>query len=153
MPQRRALARANLARVCASLAASGSGSARARRAATDPRVLERMVRDVFGHWMRTYAESALAPHYSREDLAARVSLATPEITARALAHVATGAQTRGRIYVGFHHGAVELSGLYAVRLADLRVTGPMEQVANPGVRRYFDQTRGELGINLVPSEG
>ena len=43
-PARRAQARANLARVCEALAASGRGSAAARRAATDPDALERLVR-------------------------------------------------------------------------------------------------------------
>ena len=55
-PARRAQARANLARVCEGLAASGRGSAAARRAATDPDALERLVRAAFRHGARYYLE-------------------------------------------------------------------------------------------------
>ena len=48
-PGRAAMARANLARVCAWLAAEGRGPARARRAASDPRALESLVRAAYRH--------------------------------------------------------------------------------------------------------
>ena len=61
MPGRRARVRANLLRVCNYLAETQTGSARARRAASDARLLDRLVKDAFRHWTRTYAESAIAP--------------------------------------------------------------------------------------------
>ncbi len=55
-PNRRRQARANLARVCEGLAASGRGTALARRAAVDPEALERTVRAAFRHAARYYVE-------------------------------------------------------------------------------------------------
>jgi plasmid stabilization system protein ParE len=62
-PSRAAQARANLRRVCEGLAATGRGSARTRRAATDPAELERLVRACFRHTVRYYLEVARASRY------------------------------------------------------------------------------------------
>ena len=61
MPARRRLVRANLRRVCVELASRGTGPERARTAATNDRALDALVRSAFGHWVRTYVESAIAP--------------------------------------------------------------------------------------------
>ena len=65
-PAKRAQARANLQRVCEGLAATGAGSTRARRAATDPDALERLVRACFRHAARYYVEVARTGGYDLE---------------------------------------------------------------------------------------
>jgi KDO2-lipid IV(A) lauroyltransferase len=147
MPSRRRLVRENLRLVCLDLARRNQGSERARRAATDERELEALVRSAFEHWVRTYAESAIAPASGRGGLLDRVELANPDVAHRAL-HPAPGG--RGVIYVGFHFGSVELAAAYAARNADLDVAGPMERLSNPALRAYFERTREQLGVRLLP---
>lgn len=151
MPARRALVRDNLERVCRHLAATQQASPRIRAAARSPRELDRLVRGAFQHWARSYAESAVAPRYSADDLRSRVVLETPETAREALGAAAPGEQ--GRIFVGFHFGSVELAALYAARTGAVPVSGPMETVKNPALRAYFERTRGKLGIDLLPLAG
>jgi KDO2-lipid IV(A) lauroyltransferase len=148
MPARRNQVKANLRRVCVELARRGTGSERARRAGTDERELDALVRSAFEHWVRTYAESALAS--GNGGMIDRVELANPEVTQRAL-HPAPGGH--GVIYVGFHFGSVELAAAYAARHTDLDVAGPMERVTNPALGAYFERTRQQLGVRLLPIEG
>jgi KDO2-lipid IV(A) lauroyltransferase len=146
---RRRLVRANLERVVRWLDATGGAtSPAAAAAARDPRALDRLVRDVFGHWVTTYAESALAPRYDAAALRSRVRLETPEAVERAVAPVPAGRP--GILYVGMHFGAVELAGLYAARTGHVPVGGPMETIANPAVQAYFERTRRALGVEVVP---
>ena len=147
MPRRRALVRENLLRVCLWLDAQDRATPRVRAAARDPRRLDALVRDAFGHWARTYAESAMAPRYDAATLRDRIRLDAPETT-RAALHPEPD-DHRGRIYVGFHFGAVELGALYAARLGRVPVAGPMETVASPALRAYFEHTRGALGVGIV----
>ena len=56
-PDRAAVARGNLAHIVEQLAARGAGPARARAAARDAAALERLVRGVFRHAARAYAET------------------------------------------------------------------------------------------------
>jgi lauroyl/myristoyl acyltransferase len=149
MPVRRRQVRANLQRVCLDLARRDVGSERARRAANDERELDALVRSAFEHWVRTYAESAVAPASGPGGLLDRVELANPEVAQRAL-HPAPGG--RGVIYVGFHFGSVELAAAYAARNADLDIAGPMERLTNPALRAYFERTREQLGVRLLPIE-
>ena len=148
LPERRALVRANLQRVCAWLAAEDLASIEVRRAARGGRDLDRLVRAAFGHWARTYAESALAPRYGPGTLRDRVRLDTPQAARDALQPGPT--DHRGRIYIGFHFGAVELAALYASRLGGVPVGGPMESVTDPALRAYFERTRAALGVEIVP---
>lgn len=151
MPARRALVRANLGRVCRALDAAGVASPRVRAAARDHRRLEAMVRDVFGYWIVTYVESAMAPRYDATALRARVRLVDPGVTATALGPVPPGSP--GPIFVGLHFGSVELGALYAARVGAVPISGPMEQVTNPIMRDYFDRTRGALGMDILPMRG
>jgi KDO2-lipid IV(A) lauroyltransferase len=147
MPGRRALVRSNLGRVCRWLDENDRASPRVRAAARDEHALDRLVRDAFGHWFRTYAEAAMAPRYDQEALHARIRLDTVEAAEAALGPAIPG---RGRIYIGFHFGSVELAALYAARESQVSIAGPMESVANPALRAYFESARGALGIGLVP---
>jgi KDO2-lipid IV(A) lauroyltransferase len=52
-----------------------------------------------------------------------------------------------------HFGSVDLSGLYATRVAGRRVTAPMERLADPDARAWFERVRGALGVTIVPTEG
>ncbi len=147
MPQRRALVRANLGRVCRWLDENDMASPRVRAAARDERALDRLVRDAFGHWFRTYAEAANAPRYDRKTLSARIRLDTVETARAALGPAVPG---RGRIFIGFHFGSIELAALYAARESKVPIAGPMEAVANPALRAYFEKARSALGIGIVP---
>lgn len=147
MPGRRALVRSNLGRVCRWLDKNDLASPRVRAAARDDHALDRLVRDAFGNWFRTYAEAAVAPRYDREALSARIRLDTVETAQAALG---PGVPGRGRIYIGFHFGSTELAALYAARESGVAISGPMETVANPVLRAYFEKARSALGIGIVP---
>lgn len=148
MGGRRALARANLARVCRALDAAGEGSARVRAAATDARALDDLVRDVFGHWFVAYLEGAIVPRYDAETVRRRVRLMDPELTAAALLPVPPGLP--GPIFTGLHLGSVEMAGLYAARMSPMRIVGPMEQLRDPILADYFRRTRAAVGIDIIP---
>lgn len=148
MGQRRTLARANLSRVCRALDETGRATPRASAAARDARILDDLVRDVFGHWIVSYLESAIAPSYDRSAIRRRVRIADPALTSEALAPAAPGGP--GTVYAGMHLGAVEMAGVYAVRTTSMRLAGPMERVANPILADYFLRTRGAIGFDLIP---
>ncbi len=151
MPERRALVRANLGRVCRALDDAGTATPRVAAAARDPRRLDALVRDVFGHWVLTYVESAMLTRYDADALRARIQLSDPDLTRMALERVPDG--TPGQIFVGLHLGSVELAASYAALVGQMPVSGPMEQVANPMLRDYFRRTRGALGMELLPIRG
>jgi lauroyl/myristoyl acyltransferase len=151
MPARRALVRANLGRVCRVLDTTGMATPAVRAAAHDGRRLDAMVRSVFGYWIVTYVESAMAPRYDAASLRERVRLTDPDLTVSALGPVPAGSP--GPIFVGLHFGSVELGALYAARLGRLPLSGPMEAVTNPVMRDYFARTRGALGMELLPVRG
>jgi KDO2-lipid IV(A) lauroyltransferase len=52
--------------------------------------------------------------------------------------------------MAMHFGSVDLSALYGVRVGGLPLTGPMESVASPLGRAYFDHVRFALGVTIVP---
>ena len=147
LPERRSLVRSNLKRVVDWLVENDQATPRVRRAATDPRSLDRMVRDCFGHWVVTYAEAALAPRYSRAELEHRFTRAYPEVTAEALSVPEPGQP--GPIHMAMHFGSVDLSALYGARVGPLPLTGPMEFLETPLARAYFDRVRRDLDVTIV----
>jgi phosphatidylinositol dimannoside acyltransferase len=151
MPARRALVRANLARVCAWLVAEGRATPEVAAAAADPARLEALTRSAFGHWALSYAEAALAPRYGARELRERIVTHDPEAAAEALARPGPGQV--GRIQLGLHFGSVDLAGLYGTRVSGLPVTAPMERVANPLARAWFEHIRRALGVTIVPVAG
>jgi KDO2-lipid IV(A) lauroyltransferase len=143
-PARAAQARANVGRVCTSLAATGRGTALARRAATDPAALERMVRASFRHAVRYYLEVARTGGYDLETALARIDVETPDEVREALE---SGTPV---IIVGMHFGAIELPVVMVSHLVGHRVTAPMETVADPGLQHWFIESRSRVGVNIVP---
>jgi phosphatidylinositol dimannoside acyltransferase len=151
LPERRRLVRANLERVVRWLVENDMANPRVVRAAGDPRSLDRLVRATFGHWAVTYAEAALGPRYSGEQLARRFVRAYPEASAAALSIPAPG--DPGPIHLAMHFGSVDLSAIYGARVGKLPLTGPMEFVESPLARAYFDRVRFEMGVTIVPLAG
>jgi len=148
MPARRRQVRRNLQRVCDWLVASDMASPRVAAAANDRRAMDRLVRATFGHWLVTYAEGAMAPRYSAAQLKRSFVASDPAASAETLS--ARPAGQVGLIHMAMHFGSVDLSALYGTRVGVLPMTGPMEMVASPLARAYFDHVRGELGIDIVP---
>jgi phosphatidylinositol dimannoside acyltransferase len=143
-PSRRAQARANLARACEDLAATGRGPLRARRAATDPDALERLVRALFRHTVRYYLEVARAGTYTTEEAVARIDVVTPD----SVREVVEAQQPI--IVVGMHYGALELPAIEVVHLLGHTVTAPMELVGNPVLREWFLRSRARTGVDIIP---
>jgi KDO2-lipid IV(A) lauroyltransferase len=143
-PARRAQARANLRRVCEHLAASGRGSGLARRAAADPAALERLVHRCFRHAARYYLEVARTAGYRAADIVARLDLETPEVVADAL--------DAGRpiMLIGMHFGSIEVPVVFVSHRSGKLFTGPMETLADPGLHRWFVETRSRVGVRIVP---
>lgn len=148
---RRRLLRRNLERVVGYLAANGMANPRTVAAAQGGRALDAMVSSAFGHWVVTYAESARAPTYDAAALRERVRLEDAAAVHSALAPVAPGG--KGVLFVGLHFGAVEIGGLFAAKTGSVPIAGPMESVANPVMREYFERTRRSLGVEVYPIKG
>lgn len=148
LPERRELVRSNLKRVVDWLVANDQASPLVRRAAADPRSLDRMVRTCFGHWVVTYAEAALGPRYSADELDRRFDPVDPQTSAEALSVPEPGKP--GPIHLAMHFGSVDLSALYGARVGSLPLTGPMEFVEAPLARAYFERVRNELDVTIVP---
>ena len=141
---KRAQARANLRRACEGLAAAGTGPPRARRAATDPAALERLVRASFRHAARYYLEVLRAGRVDLDEALERISLERPDEFRRTL----QGGPPI--IIVGMHYGAIELPTVLLSGLAGHAVTAPMETVTDPGLAHWFRTTRSRVGVNVVP---
>ncbi len=148
-PRRRRLVRANLGRVVGYLAAHNMGGERVAAAARDNHALDRLVRDAFGHYVRGYLEGAILPAYASEKRLAKIHLDDASLVDRALG-VRGQQRSGGLIIVGLHFGAIEIPGLWATKRLGLRITAPMETVADPDIQSYFEQTRAASGLNLVP---
>ena len=147
-PQRRRLVRANLGRVVHYLADNGMAGERISAAAREPQSLDRLVRDAFGHYVRGYLETATLPRYASEARLARVRPDDP-----ALADRAFGADgNRGVVIVGLHFGAIEIPGLWATKRLGRRITAPMETIADPDLQAYFERSRRQTGLNVIPAE-
>ena len=142
-PARAAQARRNLARVVAELDRRDRGSPLVRRAATDPRALERLVRLAFRHDARYYLEILRAPSLTPAIFEARVVVETPETVEATFAH------GRPVIFVSGHFGPIELPALYLAHRSGRTFVAPMETVDDPPLQRWFERTRGSLGVRIV----
>ena len=143
-PERAAQARANLRRVCEGLDGQGRGTRLARRAATDPDALELLVRRCFRHTVRYYLEVARIGSVDLQQALDRVAVETPDAVREALQ------SGRPVVVLGMHFGAIELPAIVVAHLVGHRVSGPMETVADPAIQRWFETTRGRVGITIVP---
>jgi phosphatidylinositol dimannoside acyltransferase len=141
-PARAARARRNLSRVAEGLVASGTGSAAAQRAGSDPDALERLVRLAFRHAARYYGEVARAGHVTPGEVERRLILDDPETVDAAF-------DGRPMIIVGLHFGALELPAVYVAQRAGHPVSAPMETIDNPALQQWFEETRGRLGVRIV----
>lgn len=140
-PDRAAQARRNLRRVVTDLEARGRGSNRVRAAATDPRALERLVRQAFRHAARYYLEVARTPAMRPSDLDRRLDLETPDVIDAAF----VGGPV---VFVGLHFGAIELPALFLASRVGGAVA-PMETIADRGLQEWFVRTRGAAGVRIV----
>ena len=143
-PRRAAQARANLGRVCEGLAAQGRGSTLVRRAATDPDALEGIVRAAFRHAARYYLEVARAGGYESDAILARIDVQTPGEVETALR------SGNPVILIGMHYGAIEVPVIVAHEMVGHTITAPMETVGDPGLARWFRETRSRVGVHIVP---
>jgi lauroyl/myristoyl acyltransferase len=143
-PDRAAQARANLRRVCEALDAQERGTRLARRAATDPAALERLVRACFRQAARYYLEVARTGSYDVDTAVSRVDVETPGEVRDALM------SGQPVVLIGMHFGALELPAIYVAHLVGRPVTAPMEDVADPALRRWFMTSRGRVGMTIVP---
>jgi lauroyl/myristoyl acyltransferase len=160
--QRRAVARANLAQICRYLAAHDlvEPDSPAALAARDERALERLLRAAFGHYVRTYLEVAIMPAYARADHTDRLVADDPALVAAAFGlgddaarHDDTqAADDRPALVVAMHFGAVEMPALWGAQHG-LRVTAPMETLADADLQTYLARGRGASGIHLVGQRG
>lgn len=151
-PGRRRLVRGNLERVVRSLAERGMGGDRVATAARDPRSLDRLVRDAFGHYVRGYLEVAILPAYATDERLARVQPDDPTQADRAFGSTTDRAQRSPLIIVGLHFGALEIPGLWATRKLGRQITAPMETIADPDLQSYFEHSRRATGLNVIPVE-
>jgi len=143
-PGAAAVARLNLRRVTAWLAAEGLGPEPARRAANDPVALERLVRAAFRHRARYYLEVARLPAMDQAYVRERIVVETPGAVERVFAPGA-----RPVVFVGAHFGSIELPGVYLAARTGRHPVAPMETLADPELQRYFVRTRGAIGVRIV----
>jgi KDO2-lipid IV(A) lauroyltransferase len=142
-PRRAAQARRNLRRVVDHLVATGAGPDRVRAAASDPRALERLVRDAFRHNARYYLEVIRAPALTPAIFDERITVETPEVVEAAFA------RNRPIVFISGHFGPIELPGLYLANRFGRRVVAPMEAVGDPELQRWFVRTRSAFGVRIV----
>ena len=142
-PGRAAQGRRNLRRVCQWFAAEDLGPEYARRAAREPRALERLLRSAFRHQARYYLEVALTPSMTAAYIRERLTVETPEVVDEAFA------RPEPIIFVGLHFGAIELPALFLAWRSRRIGTAPMETIDDPPLQRWFTRTRGSVGIRIV----
>ena len=140
-PARAAVARANLRRICEHLAATGSGGARARQAATDDAALERLVRAVYHHATRTYLELLRRPAVSRE-LWDRLTVEHPETVDPAFEHGAA-------ILATMHFGSLQVVSEVLATISQMPITSPMETLADPEMQRFVAELRTVGHVRIV----
>ena len=178
-PRRRARVRANLARVCAWLAAHELAGPAVAAAATDPRARERLVRAAFGHYLRTYLEGLIVERYARPGMGERIRPDDEALLERVLAAARGGpgggqhgrargddlgrddpggddpgrdGRGRGLIFVGLHFGAIEIPALWTVRRG-VPLTSPMETLDDPDLQAFMLERRSRAGLRLIPTAG
>jgi phosphatidylinositol dimannoside acyltransferase len=143
-PDKAAQARANLRRVCIGLDAQGRGTRAARRAATEPEALERLVRAAFRHAARYYLEVARTGAYDLDTAVSKIAVESPTEAREGLM------SGRPAVLVGMHYGALELPGIYIAHLTGRGIVAPMETVADPELQRWFMTSRGRVGVTIIP---
>lgn len=141
-PVRAARARGNLAHVATTLAARGAGSPRARAAATDPAVLEALVRAVFRHATRTYIESLRGAEAARA-MAARVVNETPAAVDAAFA---AGGPS---VFATLHLGSMAAAEAVIVERLRTPITAPMQALADPEMQRVVVRARASVGVRII----
>jgi KDO2-lipid IV(A) lauroyltransferase len=142
-PARAATGRRNLARVTSYLAAHNMADERVRRAAGDPRALERLLRSAFRHAARYYVEVARTPTMGPQTVRQQLLIETPDVVDRAFS------SERPVIFVGLHFGAIELPALLLAQRSGRAATVPMETIDDPELQRYFVRSRGRVGLRIV----
>ena len=150
-PTRRRLVRRNLERVCRYLVEHDQASPRVSAAAIDALALDRLVREAFGHYVRSYLEGAIAPIYAAPERVGRITAEDPETLRQALGGVEAGPEPA--IIVGLHFGAMEIPALWAIGQLGIKLTAPMETVTNPELQAYFERTRSVGGLNIIATQG
>lgn len=143
-PGRAARARRNLERVAGALAERGTGSPRARAAATDRQALERMVRSAYRHAVRTYLELLRAPAVQR-DWKRLLDIENPADVDAALA-------VAPAVWATLHFGSMEVISHVMTDRSPTPVTAPMESLRDPGVQAFMETARAAGGARLVPLE-
>jgi phosphatidylinositol dimannoside acyltransferase len=143
--RRRDEARRNLRRVSQWMAAQGVGEERFRRAATDEKALEAVVRSSFRHHAHYYIELARAPRFDWNYLEKRLVIDTPENVDAALA------ERKALLLVGLHFGTIELPGFLALHKIG-QVVAPMESLRNERIQAYMKRTRGVIGVRILTIE-
>lgn len=142
---RRDHVRRNLRRIVEWMAANGRGDAIYRRAATDPKTLESLVRAAFRYHAQYNVELLWAPRFTASFVKERLFVERPEEVEAWLS------KRRALIVIGMHLGAIELPGFYAVSLLGSIVT-PMETVKNARFQRYLFSSRATIGVQIVSLE-
>ena len=150
-PGERAMARANLGRICEVLAASNRATPVARSAASDPRALDRLVRSAFQHRARSYLEVLVAPRYTWRDMDPRLSIDSESQPALRAMDAALEAGVDGRcpMIIGLHFGFMELALGYVTEKHARRVVAPMETLDNEPLQDYLARMRASSGVRLV----
>jgi KDO2-lipid IV(A) lauroyltransferase len=141
-PARAAQARSNLERVVRELDRRGKGGPRVRAAASDRDALERLVRSAFRQNARYYLEVLRVPGLTPAIFEERVIVETPETVEAAFAGGAV-------IFVSAHLGPIEAPGVYLANRSGRTFVAPMEAVDDPALQRWFERTRGTLGVRIV----
>lgn len=142
-PGRAAMARGNLAHVAARLGAEDRGSARARAAAEDPDVLERLVRAAYRHAAWSYVELLRGAAAAERAVRGRIDDEDPAATAAALGRAGP------MVLVSLHFGS--MLAVSSVLRAHRRVpfTAPMETVPDPELQRLLRRLRESADVRTV----
>jgi lauroyl/myristoyl acyltransferase len=139
---RRNRARMNLQRILSWMAATGTGDASYRAAASDPKALEALVKAAFRHHALYTFEMARTPRFTEEWVLEQLEVENrDQVNAWLIPNKAL-------IVIGMHFGAIEVPGIFAVHRVG-RITSPMETVANARIQRYIHSTRDTVGIHIV----
>ncbi len=145
-PARRDLVRRNLERICTWLVAEGRATPRVARAAKDPRAMERLVRDAFGHHARYYLELLRRPTLTMDYLESRIDFGDWGPIETAFEGLAAG---RGLMYLGLHMGSMEVPAQYAIFRSGKVMLTPMETVKDPAMQTWVVEQREPIGIEIV----
>ena len=150
-PARRDLARRNLTRICTWLVAEGRATPRVTRAARDPRAMDRLVRDAFGHHARYYLEIIRRRTLTLEYLEEHVAVADWAPLEAAFDKLAAG---RGLMYLGLHYASMEIAGRYAILKTGKTMLTVMETVDDPAMQAWVVGERQPIGLEIVdPATG